>query len=199
LGIGCTVTVECPECGAENGLDADDRADGACCRCGHTVRFPDVEDGPVTICYSCLRSGKGAITIDTEFGMIGWAEAIDGATHGVPGLDRNDVELIPRDDGWVAARLPQEWMFELVRTPTYISIQGERWQFCCGRPMVYVGVWTCRQFTERADDGDGRRLFEKTVQDAVPGLWEQRLHDVTGVYVFRCPSCTRLTAHWDIA
>jgi len=46
---------------------------------------------------------------------------------------------------------------------------------------------------------DGQRYFEETVQDSVPGLWEDRLHDITGVYVFRCPECERVTAHWDIA
>src|SRR5204862_979 len=53
--------------------------------------------------------------------------------------------------------------------------------------------------TVTGPDGDGRALFEEVVQDAVPGLWEDRLHDVTGVYVFRCPACGRLSAHWDIA
>jgi uncharacterized protein CbrC (UPF0167 family) len=90
-------------------------------------------------------------------------------------------------------------MFELLRTPTYSSIQGERWQFCCERPMVFFGEWSRAEFAQRAIDGDGRRLFEEIVQGSVPGLWENELHDVTGIYVFRCPSCQRLTAHWDIA
>jgi hypothetical protein len=45
----------------------------------------------------------------------------------------------------------------------------------------------------------GKIRKERDVQDSVPGLWEDQLHDITGIYVFRCPSCDRVTAHWDIA
>jgi uncharacterized protein CbrC (UPF0167 family) len=131
--------------------------------------------------------------------MISWEQAFEGVTHGVPGLNRSDFEMVPKEDDWVGARLPQEMMFELLRTPTYSSIQGERWQFCCGRPMVFLGEWSRAEFAQRATDGDGRRFFEEIVQDSIPGLWENELHDVTGIYVFRCPSCQRLTSHWDIA
>src|SRR4051812_39506728 len=34
----------------------------------------------------------------------------------------------------VEARLPRESMYELLRTPNYLTIQGERWQFCCKTP-----------------------------------------------------------------
>jgi uncharacterized protein CbrC (UPF0167 family) len=90
-------------------------------------------------------------------------------------------------------------MFELLRTPTYKSIQGEVWQFCCCRPMVFIGEWSREEFARRAPDGDGQRYFEEVVPDSVPGLWGNQLHDIIGVYVFRCPSCGRVTAHWDIA
>jgi hypothetical protein len=65
--------------------------------------------------------------------------------------------------------------------------------------MVFIGEWSREQFGLRASDGNGRRYFEEIVQDVVPGLWEDQLHDITGIYVFRCPSCDRETAHWDIA
>jgi len=182
-----------------NGLDADDRDDGSCRNCGGTVPFPEHKDEEIKLCYACLRSGRGAITKDTELGMISWEQAFQGVTHGIRGLNRSDFEMVPRERGWVGARLPQEMMFELLRTPTYSSIQGERWQFCCRQPMIFVGEWSREQFSMQAADGDGRRFFETIVQGAVPGLWEDDLHDVTGVYVFRCSSCRRLTAHWDIA
>ncbi len=124
---------------------------------------------------------------------------MEGVTHGVPGLNRTDFEMVPKEDDWVGARLPREMMFELLRTPTYNTIQGERWQFCCRQPMVFLGEWSREEFSRRAPDGDGRRFFETIVEDTVPGLWEDQLHDITGVYVFRCASCGRLTAHWDIA
>jgi uncharacterized protein CbrC (UPF0167 family) len=142
--------------------------------------------------------GGAAITKDTKLGMISWEQAFQGVTHGIPGLDRDDFEMVPKNDGWVGARLPQEMMYELLRTPTYLTIQGERWQFCCQRPIIFVGEWSRDEFSRRAPDGNGRAFFEAIVQNTDPGLWEDRLHDAIGVYVFRCPACGRLTAHWDI-
>ncbi|MFO0936869.1 MAG: CbrC family protein [Gemmataceae bacterium] len=199
LGIGCAIMVSCPACGTENGLDADDREDCMCRRCKSDVPFPDLGEDEVKICYDCLRVGKAAITKDTELGMISWEQAFEGVTHGIPGLDRADFEMVPKDDDWVGARLPEEVMFEMLRTPTYSTIQGEHWQFCCQQPMVFLGEWTREDFAQRALDGDGKRYFEEVVQDCIPGLWEDELHDITGVYVFRCQTCYRVTAHWDIA
>jgi uncharacterized protein CbrC (UPF0167 family) len=191
--------LDCPSGGTANGLDADDREDGACRQCQATGPFPTIEDDEIRACYSCLRSGKAAITKDTELGMVSWEQAFEGVTNGVPGLDHPDFEMVPKDDDWVGARLPQEVMFELLRMPSYSSIQGERWQFCCRGPMVFIGEWSREEFASRSPDGDGHRYFEQVVQDTMPGLWEDQLHDITGVYVFRCPSCERVTAHWDIA
>ena len=199
LGIGCDVMLNCPECNSLAGLDADDREDAVCRSCGATIAFPDLDEEEIPVCYACLRRGKAAITKDTELGMISWEQAIEGVTHGLPGLNRSDFEMVPTGDGWTGERLPREMMWELLRTPTYATIQGERWQFCCGRPMIFIGEWGRDEFSERAPDGDGRRFFHEIVQDTEPGLWEDELHDITGVYVFRCPGCGRLTAHWDIA
>jgi uncharacterized protein CbrC (UPF0167 family) len=199
LGIGCGIILKCPSCGVPNGLDADNREDGTCRQCQAAIPFPDVGDDEIAACYGCLRAGRAALTKDTELGMISWEQAFEGVTHGPVNLPCTDFELVQRDDNWFGARLPLEMMFELLRTPTYSTIQGERWQFCCRRPMVYLGAWTRDEFSRRSTDGNGRALFDQIVQSNVPGLWEERLHDVTGVYVFRCPSCRRLTAHWDIA
>lgn len=198
LDIGCAVMLRCGNCGTKNGLDANDRADAPCRQCASVLKFPAV-NGEVLTCYECLRAGKAAITKDTELGMVSWEQAAEGVTHGVPGLDRNDFEMVSIENDWVGARLPPEVMYELLRTPTYISIQGDQWQFCCKSPMIFVGAWSRDEFSRRAPDGDGRRYFEQIVQDAVPGLWEDELHDETGVYVFRCQHCGRFTAHWDLA
>jgi uncharacterized protein CbrC (UPF0167 family) len=191
--------LDCPSCRAANGLDADERGAISCRRCKATVPFPELPDGEIKACYACVRSGKAAVTKDTELGMISWEQAFEGVTHGLPGLNRPDFEMVPMEGGWTGVRLPQELMFELLRTPTYNSIQGERWQFCCRRPMIFIGEWSREEFSRRAPDSNGRRFFEKIVQDCIPGLWEDQLHDITGVYVFRCPTCERLKAHWDIA
>lgn len=199
LGIGSDVIVKCSSCGEENGLDADDRCDGNCRACEEGIAFPPVPEDRILCCYSCLREGKAAITKDTEFGMISFEQAVEGLTHGVPGLTSDDFEIVSTKSDWNRVRLPRAVMLELVRSPTYSTIQGDRWQFCCRSPMVFIGSWSRADFTARSPDGDGRKYFNHVVQDVVPGLWEDQLHDETGVYVFRCPTCHRLTAHWDLA
>ncbi len=159
--------------------------------------FPELGDRVIRACYTCLRSGRAAITKDTELGMISWDQAFEGVTFGVPGLNRNDFEMVPRDDDWVGARLPQGIMFEVLRTPNYDTIQGECWQFCCRQPMVFIGQWNHDEFSQRAPDGDGRRYFEQIVQNCGPDLWDSESLEI-GFYVFRCNSCERLTAHWDV-
>lgn len=199
LGIGSDVVIECASCGAENGLDADDRCDGNCHACGAGIKFPPIPEERILCCYTCLRTGRAAITKDTMFGMISFDQVVEGLTHGVPKLKRSDFDVVKTDSGWDRVRLPKEMMLELVRTPTYATIQGECWQFCCRRPMVFIGTWSRADFAARAPDSNGQNFFKEVVQDVVPGLWEDQLHDETGVYVFRCPTCGRLTGHWDLA
>lgn len=200
LGIGCAVMIACPNCQTENGLDADDRDAVTCRNCDAKIEFPSVaDDEEVAVCYDCLRAGRAAITSDTELGMISWEQAWEGLTHGAPGLDRDDFDLEQGEDDWVKARLPEMTMYEILRTPNYITIQGEKWQFCCKSPMTFIGQWERRRFEEESESGDGKALFDSIVQDPVPGLWEDQLHDITGIYVFRCEKCGRKTGCWDIA
>jgi uncharacterized protein CbrC (UPF0167 family) len=198
LGIGADLIVSCAGCRTENPLDADDREDTECRQCGITIHFPQIDEDSLKCCYRCLRNGRAVLSKDSVLGMIGWEQAQSGVTHGIPGLKRTDFEMVPLADGWVGARVAQEHLLELIRMPTYSSIQGDRWQFCCQCPMVYVGSGR-ELFSTLAPNGDGRALFEQIVQQCVDRLWEDKLHDLTGVYVFRCGSCGRLTAHWDIA
>ncbi len=199
LGIGAYVIRACPSCDATTGVSAGDCEATVCSRCSAAVPFLAVPEGEVAACYACLRQGRAALTKDTVLGMVSWEQALEGVTHGIPGLSRSDFEMVPKEDGWVGARLPTTTMFELLRTPTYASIQGDLWQFCCRAPMIFVGSWTREDFTRNAKDQDGRRLFDEIVQERIPGLWEDELHDETGIYVFRCADCRRQTAHWDIA
>lgn len=200
LGIGSDVVLQCGSCGEDNGLDAADRCDKSCHRCGREVVFPPFPDEQLTCCYACLRSGKAAMTKDTELGMISFDQVREGLTNGIPGLQSTEFEIVPSEEaGWNRARLPREVMLELLRTPTYRTIQGDRWRICCRAPMIFVGSWSRAEFTARAPDGDGQKYFTEIVQDVVPGLWEDQLHDVTRVYVFRCASCQRHRAHWDMA
>jgi hypothetical protein len=198
LGIGADVVVRCSGCTAEVALDADSRSGGACQACQSHVEFPDVDPSAVLACYACLRGGRAALTKVTELGMIRHENAVRGVTCGEPGLNSPGFDLVPLTDGWVGARLPTPTMLELVRTPGYSTIQGERWRFCCKMPMAYVGEWSREKFSEMAPDGNGREFFHQTVHDAIDGLWEDRLHDATGIYVFRCAMCRKYSAHWDM-
>lgn len=48
--IGCAVIVDCPKCGAPNGLDASDREDTSC-RLGEAViSFPHLSDDEILAC-----------------------------------------------------------------------------------------------------------------------------------------------------
>ena len=131
--------------------------------------------------------------------MVSWEQAAEGLTHGVPGKANTEFELVESDGGWYRAKVEKAHLYELLRTPNYSTIQGELWQFCCMAPMVFIGRWDQARFEKEAADNRGKQLFEETVQGVVEGLWEDELHDITGVYVFRCQHCRKLTAHWDIA
>jgi uncharacterized protein CbrC (UPF0167 family) len=199
LGIGCFVLVACPNCGAETGLDADDQVGASCRSCGQAIEFPLMEGEEVRICYSCLRSGRAAIAKDTEFGAVSWEQALSGVTHGVPGLNTDKFPVVEVGDGWFGAVIPTQHLRELLRSPTPSTIQGETWQFCCQQPMTFVGRWSRENLTHFAPDGDGRAYLDRLLCKRVPGLWEDELHDITGIYVFRCSSCGREVATWDIA
>jgi hypothetical protein len=64
--------------------------------------------------------------------------------------------------------------------------------------MACIGSWESRDFDAAAPDGDGKRLFDRVVIDAVDELWTGQLHDAAGIYVFRCRQCAALRAHWDM-
>lgn len=226
LDIDDQLVIECENCGAESALDADDRLDVACLKCGATVVFPNHIAEQVIVCYECLRGGKAALGKDTVVGMVGWEQANAGITHGVPHIENLDFEIITieteypdsnppaktmtqdgaagwvaveQSDDWYAARIPKELLFELVRTPSYPTWQGEQWQFCCGKPMIYVGSWNQTDFEQHAGDGDGRALFLEIVDSAHDELWENgQMATAIVTYMFRCPICSRYKGHWDV-
>lgn len=203
LAIGVKVLVECG-CGAVVALEADDRASATCAACNTPHPFPSVGGAEPLACYDCLRAGKVCRSQDTELGLVTEESVASGWTHGVPGLENDDFELrlTPKngeDEEWRQAKVPTEHLRELSRTPTYTTWQGERWLFCCKRPMVYLGSWSAEDFEVHALDGDGRALFDEVVEHPGHGLWEGEMHDCTGIYVFHCAICERKRAHWDIA
>jgi hypothetical protein len=199
LGIGAAVILPCPSCGTTNGLDADDRADGHCRSCHAIVPFPDVPGENVVVCYACLRAGQAALTKDTTAGMLSWEEALDAVALDAASNAASAAEPPTRPPHGAAGHPSPKALLELLRTPGYVSIQGERWELCCQQPMIYLGQWTQDEFDAAAPDGDGKALFDEIVQEPEDGLWEDDLHDSAGIYVFRCGTCGRKTANWDVA
>jgi len=200
LDIGADVIVACSACGHTAALNAEERDVVSCQRCRAPISFPIDADEEIVACPTCLIGRRVAVTKDTELGMVRWGDAQRGRTQGLPGFKSNEWPTSPPDErGWVAVHVSRDHLVELVSTPTYSTIQGDKWLFCCHEPMAFVGQWSRQRFSEEAADGDGSALFSSIVERVVPGLWEDELHDVTGVYVFECCRCKRKRAHWDIA
>lgn len=224
LGIDADIVASCSACGSEMALPADGD-DASCPSCDHGSSLPDSLAGDHA-CWRCLRSGRWASTMDTEAGMVRWADARRGRTHGVPFEQRPVVWTVgdggassqedprapeiagfpttePDDDGWRGAVIPTGILLELLRTPAYVTWQGERWLFHCRRAMRYIGRWGRSQFDTAAGDGDGRSLAAATAGlDAE--AWDHGLADEPSaesgltVYMFRCAVCGAHRGHWDV-
>lgn len=200
LGIPADLILPCPSCGADNGVDVHDKAAANCRNCGVSIPYPPgiATKKEPKICYDCLRAGKAAISKSTEFGTVSCNEAFSGVTGGIPGLRQDQFEnvVLDPDEEWVGVRLPEEIMFELLRTPTYGTWQGECWLFCCRYPMTFLGEWRHEHFERRAADGDGEQLYYSVVEDVSPDSWDALGHGLS-VYVFDCKRCGKLRAHFD--
>jgi uncharacterized protein CbrC (UPF0167 family) len=202
LGGGDALILPCPACGVENGLRADDRADAHCRSCGLFIPFPEPlkVKKQLFVCDDCLRAGKAAMTKDTEFGLVACDQAFQGVTHGVPGLQTDQFEVVPIDPGedCSGVRVPSEHLWELLRTPGFHSWQGERWLFCCRRPMIFLGGWCSVMKLLRP--ADPRAFFEGLIDPddgPVDRVWEGVGSGDVCLYVYRCPSCGRHRATWD--
>jgi uncharacterized protein CbrC (UPF0167 family) len=161
---------------------------------------PKAHGEKVTICYYCLRDGLGSITQDTEFGMVTWEYAIQGHTHGVPGLKTVEYEIVPiePDDDWYGIKLPREHLFELIRTPRFFTWQGARWLFCCKRPMAYLGEWPSVKKTALAQPDPYQFLDHVLKDDENKEIAIDCAENGTGsVYFFQCRSCTGIRVNWD--
>ncbi len=199
LGIGAAVIVPCPRCATPNGLDADDRANGRCRKCRAIVRFPEVDAEAVAVCHACLRAGRAAMTKNMTIGMVAWDDLLEALAPGRPILPTDASGMVPLEAAPRKPPLPLDAMQDLLQTPSYVTWQEEQWELCCSRPMVYLGRWTPRDFDAAASSGDGRALFAAILQNPDDDLWKDAMSDSTGIYVFRCPTCGRKTANWDLA
>jgi hypothetical protein len=216
IGIGDYVAVTCESCGTRTYATADGRAE-PCHHCAEPIRLEfaiEEEHG----CWRCLRIGAWASTKDTEVGMVTPIHAAAGETHGRPypqgaiaGTAWSENEDMgttlagwpvgpPNADGWRAARVPSGVLNELVRTPGYISWQGDEWLFHCEAAMRYLGLWGKAAFTRAAQNGSPEELAYQAA-----GIHNEAYADLANVggeshvcvYMFDCTSCGTLRGHWD--
>lgn len=201
LGIGERFILSCLACGTPNALDTYAREDAPCTSCGEIISFPKLVGG-LRVCFDCLRAGKAAFTQDTELGMVRWEDAQTGKTFGIPGdpdprFPYSISDLSAPNDPWYQAQVAVEDLMELVRTPSFISWQGERWLFCHQRPMIYLGSWRQDDFDKAAPDGHGEKLFTTVVDAGSEEFWPYINSRSVSVYVFRCQDCGELRGYHD--
>lgn len=199
LSVGAGAFLPCSNCGQAAAVESWPSSSLRCRLCATVAAGPSLPNQAVC-CAACLREGRASMMKDTEIGMVTWETAAQGWAHGPPGLDANEWNVsASRAEGWAQVRVASEHLFKLVTTPTYATMQGERWLFCCHQPMVFFGTWTRSRFSAEAGDGRGEQLLEDYLARRVPGLWAGDLEDDSGIYVFRCSICERRRAHWDVA
>jgi uncharacterized protein CbrC (UPF0167 family) len=164
-------------------------------------------------CYTCFRGGLAPHTVVTVYGMVRPEDAARGLTHGIPLADPTKLrgcELVAHpvdarfpDEKWYSVRIDSKELIELTRTPGYRSWQGERWQFCCLRPCVFVGEWSYAQWTEKAQvEGVSLDAFLSTVfrigdLDDAEELGLCLEEGTVRNYVFRCQLCEKPIAYYD--
>jgi hypothetical protein len=180
---------------------------GECSHCGNEseLLFNDS-------CYACFRSGKGSHTVDTEYGMVRPEDAINGCTHGIPLNPSNlpDLPLVAHavdpkfpNEHWYSVQFAAADLIELTRTPTYHTWQGERWLFCCTKPSIFLGCLDTEKLEVLAAEESTSK--EATIasllsitEDKTKWMLRAIEEDRGGLYLFRCQSCSRLRAHFDM-
>lgn len=166
---------------------------------GTVIGRTDVPDD-AAVCVPCLRAGRVAFPRDTEYGLVRWEDAVAGRTQGVPDLRTADGFTLtgPDEEGWVGVEIPSLVLLELVRTPDYVTWQGERWLFCCSSAMVYLGEWTREDVVQHLP-ADPEAAFLAIFDGAEPWMWAEIDELSIDFHAFRCRSCDRVRGHTDMS
>jgi hypothetical protein len=175
-------------------------ASGLCDRCMNlsTLRFSGH-------CYDCFRQGFGSDSVDTELGLV-LTELVDaGMTHGIPTNDPSNFDeygttphsIDPRhpDHRWYHVHVNPVFLRELLRTPKYLTWQGEIWLFCCKRPMAFLGSVPGGLIDPLYPHIEiGIRQF---IEDPRREILAQKDYGPHTYYAFSCITCGRLRYHDD--
>lgn len=194
----------CPACGDLVGLSlasSDESAEPSICvRCSTRSYWPQTRPRDVVaVCYECLRAGRAAIAHETEVGDIDLLHAWQGlARFGRPetarreGLATTVLETYADGTQSIGVRLPQDLLFELLRTPRHQALQREYWPYHCGGFTAYLGRWQQEDFEHQAP-GRGREWFGERVAPGEPweDMWEWLPGDVGWSCVYQCQACAR--------
>ncbi len=199
ISVGADLIVECRSCGMANAMDADDEIAPPCTNCGGVAGFPEKKKDEHQACCECLLTGRVAISKDTRVGILSWHSVRNGAFAVDAAKSEWQLNEQCHDDGTPNTRLEIDTLDSLLRTPSYFCWQNDLWPFHCGRPMAFLGCWEQAEFNQAAPDGDGLALFNAIVYSPDQAVWENRLHDERGIYVFRCTKCPKLWGYWDVA
>jgi hypothetical protein len=95
---------------------------------------------------------------------------------------------------FASGEVPKEVVAEInLRTPGYLSWQGERWQVCCGDAAVFLGSvgWDRLQ---TLPDAQAAIVEDGWGADALPAM---HADGDLSAYLFRCRHCGRHLAHAD--
>jgi hypothetical protein len=131
--------------------------------------------------------------------MVTREYAKQGRTHGLPLYDPAelaDYKLTPHpidprfpNERWYQVHIESVYLIELLRTPSYPTWQGERWLFCCKRPMVFRGVLPADIF-----DRDTKQLPFAIMDFLKNPDWRMTIgdgHSSLTYYAFTCVDCGR--------
>lgn len=191
---------------------AEYRGAGLCAQChlhtNHT--FESATSG--LVCYSCLQNGRAQFSKHTVIGDVVSQDRLDAIgipqdairSHGFDTLEPHPLE--PDEPDWHVVRTPPGLLAELSITPNFNCFSDCTWLFCCGRPMVYRGIWKAHDFSRNAG-GNGVEPFYNSVMvdacDRIPNpdpsaTWpNDALDGCGGPYVFQCDVCRTFKANND--
>ncbi|MDP9081349.1 MAG: CbrC family protein [Bacteroidota bacterium] len=154
-----------------------------------TQEFNDDDKEGKAGCIDCLKKGLFEFWHDTEFGV----------------LDENGLTKVYNHNVADPSLIAEQVLEEMRRTPRIEMWQQERWLTHCSDFMIYMGIWTPKDFYTNSKDGNGRQLFMDMTDVNENHLWDDSLGEgeteleewYPMYYVFECSHCGKLRGNWD--
>ncbi|MFK7775162.1 MAG: CbrC family protein [Saprospiraceae bacterium] len=150
------------------------------------VANPNLNPVPESICIDCLKTIDIEITHRTKFGFV-------------------DADL-PKGLEDAKLKVSRESFSEMLKTPPYLTLQGENWLCHCKDFMEYIGRWEAPDFTNESNDANGKKLFLEMTNKDYQHLWEEsELPDNEKEYTwgdvfyhtFECRHCKIKQGYWE--